>query len=142
SQLRVCFLAGTLGQGGAEQQLFYLLKTLRGQGATVRLLSLMRGEFWEAPIAEFGVEVRWVGQSDSRLARLGRIIREARAFRPQILQSQHFYTNLYAAAAGRALGVREIGALRCDGSSEVAEHGRALGKLSLRWPRLIAANSR
>lgn len=142
SQLRVCFLAGTLGQGGAERQLFYLLKTLRGQGAAVQLLSLTRGEFWEAPIAELGVDVRWVGQRDSRLARLGRIIREARAFRPSILQSQHFYTNLYAAVAGRTLGVREIGALRCDGLSEVAEHGRTLGNMSLRWPRLIAANSR
>lgn len=142
SQLRVCFLAGTLGQGGAERQLFYLLKTLRSAGVAVRLLSLTRGEFWESPIAELGVEVRWVGQNSSRLARLKNIIREARAFGPDILQSQHFYTNLYATAAARLLGVREIGALRCDGLSEVAEHGRVLGSLSLRWPRLIAANSR
>lgn len=142
SQLRVCFLAGTLGQGGAERQLFYLLKTLREQGATVQLLSLTRGEFWEAPIAELGVDVRWVGQPESRLARLVRIIREVKAFRPDILQSQHFYTNLYAAAAAQVLGVREIGALRCDGASEVAEHGRALGWMSLRWPHVIAANSR
>lgn len=142
SQLRVCFLAGTLGQGGAERQLFYLLKMLRAQGATVRLLSLTRGEFWEAPIAELGVDVRWAGQRQSRPARLASIISEAKAFRPDILQSQHFYTNLYATAAARWLGIREIGALRCDGSSEVAEHGRALGSLSLRWPRVIAANSR
>src|SRR5689334_13233971 len=94
SQLRICFLAGTLGQGGAERQLFYLLKTLREQGASLLLLSLTRGEFWEAAIAELGVEVRWVGQHNSRLARLGRIIREVRAFRPHVLQSQHFYTNL------------------------------------------------
>jgi glycosyltransferase involved in cell wall biosynthesis len=141
SRLRVCFLAGTLGQGGAERQLFYLLKTLREQGATVQLLTLTRGEFWEAPIAELGVDVRWVGQTQSRAVRLATIIRQVKAFRPDILQSQHFYTNLYAAVAARVLGVREIGALRCDGASEVAEHGRALGTLSLRWPRVIAANS-
>lgn len=141
ARLRVCFLAGTLGQGGAERQLFYLLKTLREQGATVQLLSLTRGEFWESPIAELGVDVRWVGQAQSRLTRLASITREVKAFRPDILQSQHFYTNLYAVGAARLLKIREIGALRCDGSSEVAGHGRALGTLSLRWPRVIAANS-
>src|SRR5262249_25344088 len=118
------------------------LKALRGEGAQLLLLSLTRDEFWEGPIAELGVEVCWVGQSASRLARLQHIVREVRAFAPHVLQSQHLYTNLYAAAAARALGVREIGALRCDGLSEVAEHGRALGNLSLRWPRLMAANSR
>lgn len=146
TRLNICFLAGTLGQGGAERQLYYLLKALRSVGAKPRLLSLTQGEFWEAPIRELGVPVIWVGQDESRLARLKRIIAELRALKRDsdqrlILQSQHFYTNIYAAAAARALNAREIGAMRCDGLSEVQAHGRLLGGLSLKLPRLIAANS-
>lgn len=147
TRLNICFIAGTLGQGGAERQLYYLLKSLRSVGAAPRLLSLTQGEFWEAPIRELGVPVTFVGQAESRLTRLNRIIAELRTLKRAskqsfILQSQHFYTNIYAAAAARALSVREIGAMRCDGLSEVQTHGRLLGNLSLRLPRVIAANSR
>lgn len=147
TQLNICFLAGTLGQGGAERQLYYLLKALRSVGAKPSLLSLTQGEFWEAPIRELGVPVIWVGRGESRLARLKRIIAELRALKRDseqrlVLQSQHFYTNIYAAAAARALNAREIGAMRCDGLSEVQAHGRLLGGLSLKLPRIIAANSR
>lgn len=147
AELNLCFIAGTLGQGGAERQLFYLLKALRGAGASPSLLTLTQGEFWESRIRELGVPVTWVGQADSRLSRLKRIIRElqqiaAQSKTPMILQSQHFYTNIYAAAAARTLGLREIGAMRCDGFSEVQAHGRLLGNLSLKMPRVMAANSR
>ncbi len=147
TQLNICFIAGTLGQGGAERQLYYLLKALRSIGTSPHLLSLTQGEFWEKPIRELGVPVTWVGQAESRLARLKRIIEELRVLKRRskqafILQSQHFYTNIYAAAAARALNAREIGAMRCDGLSEVQAHGRLLGNLSLKLPRVIAANSR
>ncbi|MBL8187179.1 MAG: glycosyltransferase, partial [Acidobacteria bacterium] len=141
SQLKITFLVGTLGQGGAEQQLVYILRTLREQGAQVRALCLTEGEYWETPLRDLGVPVTWVGQLASRLGRLRKIIAELQTDRPMILQSQHFYTNLYAALAARALGIREIGAMRCDGASEVAEHGRALGWLSLHLPRRLAVNS-
>lgn len=142
SGLKVCFIAGTLGQGGAERQLFYMLKVLRQRGAIVRLLSLSQGEFWEEPIRQLGVSVIWVGQSESKTARLQRIVHELRQDKPEIIQSQHFYTNLYATAAARLLGRREIGAIRSGGYGEVIENGRVLGPLSLRLPRMIAANSR
>jgi len=44
--------------------------------------------------------------------------------------------------AARTLGLREIGAIRSDGFSEVRENGRWLGRLSLQTPRIIAANSK
>ncbi len=141
TQLRICFLAGTLAQGGAERQLFYMLKALRTVGATPHLLCLKRGEFWEEPIRALGVPVTWVGQATSRAARVRAIIAACRQLKPQILQSQHFYTNLYAALAARWLGLREIGAVRASGYHEVLENGRLLGWLSLNLPRLIAANS-
>jgi len=139
--MRICLLAGTLGQGGAERQLFFIAKALQESGARVRLLSLTRGEHWEAPIGRIGVPVTWVGQNPGRLQRLARICAELRQDRPQIIQSQHFYANLYAAGAARLLGIREVGAVRSDVCNEVRSNGSVLGLMSLRLPRTVAANS-
>jgi glycosyltransferase involved in cell wall biosynthesis len=120
-----------------------MLRALSERGADARVLSLTQGELWEARIRALGVPVVWVGQQHSRLVRTLRIIRELRRWRPDVLQSQHFYTNLYAVAAARALGLHEVGALRSDAIHEVNAGGsRVLGLLNLRAPRVIAANSR
>ena len=142
SRFSICLLAGTLGQGGAERQLFYIIKSLRQADAKVRLLCLTRGEYWEERIRELGVAVIWVGADESRPLRLARIISELRKDRPAIIQSQHFYTNLYVTAAARAIGLREIGAIRNNVINEVRANGPLLGRLSLRAPRVMAANSR
>ncbi len=140
--LKICFLAGTLGQGGAERQLYYILKSLCQLGNAPTVLSLTKEEYWEERILDLGVPVVWVGQSHSRLDRLRRVIMCLKNIKPDIIQSQHFYTNLYVAVAGRLLGVRHIGAMRNDGVSEVRDVGRLLGAISLRFPMFIAANSR
>jgi len=138
---RICFLAGTLGQGGAERQLFYILKTLQARGTRLRLLSLTRNEFWHEPIEQLGVPITWVGRSQSRVARVSNIIAALRQQKPDIIQSSHFYTNLYACAAARVMGSREIGAIRSDVEGAVQDNGWLLGKMSLRMPRVMAANS-
>lgn len=140
--LRVALVAGTLGQGGAERQLYFMVRALLAAGARPRVLSLTRGEFWEPRLRALGVRVEWVGQSSARVARLARVVAALRDERPDVVQSAHFYTNLYVAAAARLLGAVEIGALRSDAVNEVAGTGRVLGALSLRLPRTVAANSR
>jgi glycosyltransferase involved in cell wall biosynthesis len=139
--LRVCFIAGTLGQGGAERQLFYSLQVLRDRGARPTVLCLTRSEYWEGKIRALGVPVTWAGRHASRVRRLADIIRLLRAERPQLIQSQHFYTNLYAYGAARTLGVQELGTLRSDAAHEVRASGAMLGRLSLMAPRIVVANS-
>jgi glycosyltransferase involved in cell wall biosynthesis len=140
--LRICFLAGTLGQGGAERQLFYILRVLKEHGAQPRVLCLTTGEYWEERIEALGIRVTWVGQSSSRLQRLRAIIRDLRREPAVVFQSQHFYTNIYVAAAARLLGLHGIGALRSDGVNDVRANRGLLGLMSLRAPSAIAANSR
>jgi glycosyltransferase involved in cell wall biosynthesis len=141
SDLKICFLAGTLDRGGAEQQLFYMLKALRAIGANVHLLSLQNGGFWDGAIGKLGVPNTYVG-GGSRLNRFMRINTEVRKLQPDLLQSQHFYTNAYAGAIGALLRIPAIGAMRSNGESEVRACGRILGPLCLRLPRILAANSR
>jgi glycosyltransferase involved in cell wall biosynthesis len=141
-QLKLCFLAGTLEHGGAERQLFYMLQALRQAGATVRVLSLDRGEFWENKIQALGIPVTWVGEPRSRWKRLLRILDAVRRDRPDVLQSQHFYANAYASIVARIVRAVGIGALRSNGQMEVSESGRLGGWLNLHSPAVIAANSR
>jgi glycosyltransferase involved in cell wall biosynthesis len=141
SGLKVCFVAGTLGNGGAERQLFYILRALRQEGASPHLFAMDRGGFWEERIKNLGVSVTCVGERPSRFARLLRLMKEARKFRPDVLQSQHFFTNAYVALAARFSGSSGIGAMRNNGSSEVSDTGSIGGWLSLHCPRRIAANS-
>lgn len=140
--VRLLFVVGTLGQGGAERQLFYILQALITLGARPRLLCLTESEFWHEPIRKLGVEVVFVGARHSRPARLLRIIKEARVYQPHVVQSQHFYTNLYATLAARIVRSREIGAIRNDGFSEIRSGGPLFGRLNSLLPRLLAANSR
>ncbi len=140
--LRVCFVAGTLGQGGAERQLFYILQALQAAGARAKVLSLSQDEFWESQIRELGFEVSYVGESSSRFKRLVRIRREVRRFKPDIIQAQHFYVNLYAAIVARLSGCNAIGAVRSNVTSELADIGWPLALASLRLPPILATNSR
>lgn len=141
ANLKVCFIAGTLAQGGAERQLFYIVRLLHQRGANVRVLSLSSGEFWEKRLAERGVPVTWVGERASRTARLLRILSELRRDKPEIIQSAHFYTNPYALAAARILGLREIGAIRSEIAATMRGENAAIRWLTLRTLRVIAANS-
>ncbi len=142
SRLKICFLAGTLEHGGAERQLFYMLRALQQQGAGLRVLCLDSGQFWEQPIRALGVPVTWVGQRRSHFARLVRILQELRGTPPDLLQSQHFFGNAYVGLAGLLLRVYGIGAIRNEEKAELLKNGRLGGRLNLHLPRLIAANSR
>jgi len=138
--LRVDFIAGTLARGGAERQLYYMVKVLSKAGAQLRVLSLNRGEPYEEDIKALGVPVIWVGRAHSKMARLYAIIRELKNDTPEIIHSTHFYTNLYAAIAARFIGAKEIGAIRNDLSYEI-KNLSFFGRYSLRFPRFLIANS-
>lgn len=123
SSLKVCFVAGTLEHGGAERQLFYMLEALCRAGASLRVLSMDQGEFWENKIMTLGVCVTCVGHRPSRLARLLRVLKELRKDPPEVVQSQHFFTNAYVVVAAALSGASGIGAMRNNGCTEVAESG-------------------
>ncbi|MGH9013059.1 MAG: glycosyltransferase [Acidimicrobiia bacterium] len=137
---KVVFVAGTLGVGGAERQLYYMARTLREHGAEPEVVSLTQGEHWEPRIRELGVPVHYAGAVHSRPVRAARIAFLARRIRPDVVQSSHFYTNLYASLAARAAGARDIGAIRNDAIRTVRDAGR-WGQALLRVPRALAVNS-
>ena len=144
-RLRIALIAGTLGQAGAEKQLVYMARSLRDAGADLRVYSLTRGEFYEAHLRELGVEPRWFGgPGNIRFTniplRVASLATKFVRFRPHIVQSAHFFCNLYAGLWGRLSGALAIGAMRNDIDRERKGCGRWT-RASLRLPSTIIANS-
>jgi glycosyltransferase involved in cell wall biosynthesis len=140
NDMKGCFIVGTLGRGGAEKQLVYMLRALQQNEISVRVLCLTEGESYEAEIRSLGIDVEYVGDNKNRGLRLIKIIRNLRNRPADIIQSSHFYTNIYTAIAGKVLRIPSIGAIRSDLKSEIEQHGR-LGKYQLSLPSLLIANS-
>jgi glycosyltransferase involved in cell wall biosynthesis len=138
--MKVCFLAGTLGRGGAERQLTFMLKALSEAGVESRVLCLTRGESYEKEIEQMGIDVQWVGAQSNKFLRLREVIKAVREFSPDVLQSSHFFTNIYVAATGRYCRVASIGAIRSNVTSEIAANG-LYGRWQLRMPQHLIANS-
>lgn len=139
--MKVCFLAGTLGRGGAERQLIFMLRSLKDAGIGSRLLCLTKGEALEEEIRELGIDIRSINTSGGRLQKLRSVINELRREKADIIQSSHFYTNIYVSIAGRVNGIPSIGAIRSDLALEFATNG-FYGKYQLKLPRHLIANSK
>jgi len=109
-------------------------------GIQCQVLSLDNGQFYHSRLLNIGVPVIYVGRFGSPLLRLVSIIREVRRWQPDIVQSAHLYTNLYAAIAARIIGSTSIGANRSSVIHEMQLLGY-WGRLCLRYPHAITTNS-
>lgn len=138
--MKICFLVGTLARGGAEKQLVYMLRALSETGIPVKVLSLTRGESYEKEIHDLGISVEWTGASPNRAARLVKIAQKLREARADIVQSSHFYTNIYAALAGKFQKITSVGAIRSDLIYEMASH-KITGRWQISLPAFLIANS-
>jgi glycosyltransferase involved in cell wall biosynthesis len=137
--MKIAFIAGILGQGGAERQLFNILALLKNEKIDVDLFCFEIGGFWKEPIEKLGVKITYI-HGKTRLRRLLSLIIHVNNGQYNFVHSQHFYTNLYAFVAGLICRVDSIGSSRSDLIAEVREMG-ILGWLSLWLPTKLAANS-
>jgi hypothetical protein len=53
---KILFIAGTLGKGGAERQLYYICKLLQSD-YQITIISLTKGEYYESLIKQLGVKI-------------------------------------------------------------------------------------
>lgn len=102
---RICivFIAGGLGLGGAEQQLYHVLCALDRTRFRPIVITLGTNldEFWYEPISSLGVTVYHVSRRFGRVMRAMEIGKLLRAEMADIVHSWHFHANPYAAVAGR-----------------------------------------
>lgn len=93
----VTYIIGQLVLGGAEKQLYLLVKGLVNRGYKVNVITLHGGheDFWEKPIRDLGVEVFEVNTS-SRIIAILKILDFIRKNPTEIIHSWSSYTGLYA----------------------------------------------
>ncbi len=140
SGVRVALIAGGLSQGGAEKQLVYMAGALLRAGAEVRVYCLTRGDHYERALSSLGIPPVWIGRFGNPAARVVGLAAALRGFRPHILQSTHFFSNLYVCLVAPLYRAVAIGSIRSDVYQEMKANGR-WGPLLLRMPPAIIANS-
>lgn len=141
ARLRVAFLAGTLGRGGAEKQLICCARALASAGAEVRIYSFTRDEANEGALREMGLRPIWIGPSTLPPLRLGTLWKRLRPYHPHVVQAFHGFANLYVGVIGRGLGALGVGALRGT-LRHFEEANRAWTRPLLRMPTGLVVNSR
>jgi glycosyltransferase involved in cell wall biosynthesis len=138
--MRIAFIAGTLGPGGAEKQLFYMVRTLRNLGVHIRVYSRFVCPPYDSLIQSLGVEVIPIRSYRGRAHDLLLLIKEMRRFMPHLVQSAHFFCNPYAFVAAKACRSIDIGAIRSDGRRDVETSGPA-ARIWLHCNRALICNS-
>lgn len=136
----MALIAGSLGRAGAEKQLVYAARTLAEQGILVRVFALTRGEHYEAELLRRGITVTYVPLGNYPPLRLVVLACALARYRPHVIQSTHFFANLYVALLAPWLGAVGLGSIRSDAVHDVAANGR-WGPRLLSAPRGLVANS-
>ena len=140
----VAFITGQLGLGGAEKQLYLLVKGLVQEGWHVSIITLNpdKGEYWEDPLRDLGIRIHGISTALSRSRRLLDVTRILRQESVEIVHSWNMHTNLYAAAGGRLSGTAvRLGSERCNHHSSHKALGRWGYTLSLCGLDSLVVNS-
>ncbi len=104
-QRRVAYVIGELGKGGAEYQLYELLRGLDRARFDPTVFALAAGGYWAAPIRQLGVPLHeFAARGSADLGRLQRLRRALRRFAPHVLHTVLWSGNAYGRLA--AIGLR------------------------------------
>jgi glycosyltransferase involved in cell wall biosynthesis len=120
---KIVMIAGTLGHGGAEKQLYLLAKSLHENKHQIVVISLTKDEFWERELINIGIKVENIPKL-SRFNKFLEIHGLVKRIKPNIVYSFHFYTSFYAGLLRLCnRNLVTIGSIRSDGISEIKANG-------------------
>lgn len=100
--IRICYIIGQLGRGGAEKQLFELIRGIDRKLYLPIVCSLNKGGYWGRRLRELNVKVVEIsnlrGKSNS-LLKISRLINLLIEIRPHIVHCYMFTANFYGRLA-------------------------------------------
>jgi glycosyltransferase involved in cell wall biosynthesis len=139
---RVAYVIGELGKGGAEYQLYELLRGLDGGRFGAEVFALATGGYWAAPIRELGVPVHELAAAGSvDVGRLRRLRAALRAFDPHVLHTVLWSGNSYGRLA--AIGLRVPVVITAERNVIARPAWQvAIERFLDRWTDLYLVNSR
>ena len=140
SRLKIGFVAGTLGQGGAERQLLLMARALKALGTDVRVYCPYRDEYYAPKLLAENIPVIWFGKVPFNAMRFLNLTQHLIRFRPHVIQAAHFHMNLPVNVLGRATRSVALAASRSDIAREISAC-KPLGIWGVRTAVKLIANS-
>jgi glycosyltransferase involved in cell wall biosynthesis len=141
---RILFLMGSLGGGGAERQLVYLLQAMdrpRHRPALV-VWNYQESDVFVPKVRSLGIPFWGFPIEDSSYRKLYQFARLARRLSPEVVHSYSNYTNFAAFCAAHAAGSIGIGSVQNEIDPACFIKKRPImGRLSASLPRLQMSNS-
>lgn len=140
---RLLYLIGELPAGGAERQLYYLIKSMDRPlyQPQVVVWNFKETDTYVSKIRALGVPVHSCLDSSSRLRKLAALRRMVTRIGPEVLHSYSFYMNFAAFCATLGTKTITLGGVRSDFNWAIDDAGPFLGRLSARWPRKQVFNA-
>jgi glycosyltransferase involved in cell wall biosynthesis len=143
AKYRIVYLVGQLGLGGLERQLFYVLRTMDRPRykPVVVVWDHSDKDPYIHEIESLGVPVRAVGNDLSRTGKILAFRRMVSQYKPEVVHSYSFYTNLAAWWASLGSTTLAIGSIRNNFIFDRLSTGMILGRACARWPHVHICNS-
>lgn len=133
--IRICYIIGQLSKGGAERQLYELVRGLDKTRFLPVVISLRQGDYWAEELRKMNVRVIEIRRKKSRefrrLLRLTRLIKE---LKPDIVHTYLFAANTYGRIAAFIAKVPVVIA----SERNLPEIGRDKSRLTLYIDRMLA----
>src|SRR4029453_2686151 len=104
--VRVAYVIGELGKGGAEYQLYELVRGLDRSRFAPTVLALAAGGYWGQPLRQLGIPVQELAARGSAdVGRLLRLRKALKALAPHVLHTILWSANSYGRLAALGLGI-------------------------------------
>jgi glycosyltransferase involved in cell wall biosynthesis len=138
---RVAYVIGELGKGGAEYQLYELLRGLDRARFVPVVYALAAGGYWAGPIRELGFPVHeFAARGSADVGRLRRLRHALRRLAPHVLHTVLWSGNSYGRLAALGLGIPVVIAAERNVIARPAWQ-IAVGRLLDAWTDVYLVNS-
>jgi glycosyltransferase involved in cell wall biosynthesis len=133
---RILYVVGSLGRGGAERQLFYLISEMDRSRCRPAVMTVDGSETdaYVPALRELGVPVAFAPAGVGKAGKFRAVTQFARQLGVEIIHSYSFYCNALAGLAAKLNGARSIGSIRSEFTLQQ--------QISPRWWRLNVAYPR
>ena len=139
--MKIIFIAGGLGRGGAEKQLYYISKILNEENHSVIVINTSNKNDLLEKFNSSGIKVINISNTKTFIIKFIKLFLLINKFKPNVIQSSHFYTNIYVALFSKLLGIKSISAVRANYTNEMNKKYKFLRKSSLFISTKIVCNS-
>ena len=104
--IKVCYIITSLGKGGAERQLYELIKGINRNKFSPLVISLTEGGYWKEKIQALGVQTIGLRRKKNKeFSRLFRLIKLLRTIKADIVHTYMFSANTYGRIAAVFSGI-------------------------------------